>query len=100
MGIPTHWIVLERHYNRAVDFLCPVDDYKRKTPDIVMNGQLWEIKSPIRKSKNTIKRQIKRAVKQSCNIIVDKVFSAVVLNYPFWVGQCKKKDVMLYMQEK
>ena len=74
--IEAAWIIA-RHYNRAVDFLRPVDDYKRKTPDIVMNGQLWEIKSPIGKSKNTIERQIKRAVKQSRNIIVDGRRSAI-----------------------
>jgi hypothetical protein len=31
-----------------------VDDYKRKTPDIVMQGIEWEMKSPSGKSKNTI----------------------------------------------
>ena len=63
--------IIAMHYNTSVDFLRPVDDYKRKTPDIVLNGQLWEIKSPKGKSRNTIGRQMKRAVKQSKNIIVD-----------------------------
>ena len=33
------WVVA-RYYNQTIEFLRPVDDYKRKTPDIVMNGQL------------------------------------------------------------
>jgi len=64
------WI-LARHYSCTVVFLIPVDDYKRKTPDIVMQGQEWEIKSPTGNSKNTIDRQLKRAVKQSKNLVFD-----------------------------
>ncbi|MDR0652621.1 MAG: hypothetical protein LBG12_04870 [Synergistaceae bacterium] len=64
------WI-LARHYSCTVVFLIPVDDYKRKTPDIVMQGLEWEIKSPTGNSKNTIDRQLKRAVKQSKNLVFD-----------------------------
>ena len=63
--------IVANHYNARVEFLRPVDDYKRKTPDIMFRGQLWEMKSPMGKSKNTIGRQMKRALKQSRNIIVD-----------------------------
>ena len=64
------WIVAKK-YNQTVKFLNPVNDYKRKTADIVMNGQLWEMKTPTGNSKNTIERQVKRATKQSHNIIID-----------------------------
>jgi hypothetical protein len=64
------WI-LARHYSCSVEFLIPVDDYKRKTPDIVMLGLEWEIKSPTGKSKNTIERQLKRAAKQSGYMVFD-----------------------------
>jgi hypothetical protein len=64
--------VLARHYRCVVEFLIPVDDYKRKTPDIVMLGLEWEMKSPIGTSrKYTIKDQFKRASKQAKNIIID-----------------------------
>jgi len=63
--------IIAEHYNARVEFLRPIDDYKRKTPDIMFNGQLWEMKSPRGKSRNTIGRQMKRALKQSKNIIVD-----------------------------
>ena len=63
--------IIAEHYNARVEFLRPIDDYKRKTPDIMLNGQLWEMKSPKGKSRNTIGRQMKRGMKQSKNIIVD-----------------------------
>ena len=63
--------IIAEHYNARVEFLRPIDDYKRKTPDIKFNGKLWEMKSPMGKSRNTIGRQMKRAMKQSKNIVVD-----------------------------
>ena len=62
---------LARHYKCVVEFLVPVDDYKRKTPDIVMLGTEWEIKSPTGNSKYTIQKQFRRASKQAKNIIID-----------------------------
>jgi hypothetical protein len=69
--------IVAQHYNQTVEFLKPLDDYRRTTPDIVMNGQLWEIKSPVGKSRRNIERQIKRALKQSRNIIIDGRRSSV-----------------------
>ena len=62
---------LARHYRCVVEFLIPIDDYKRKTADIVMFGVEWEIKCPIGKSKYTIQGQFRRASKQAKNIIID-----------------------------
>jgi hypothetical protein len=64
------WI-LARHYSCTVVFLIPIDDYKRKTPDMVMQGREWEMKSPLGKSKNTIGNQFIRAAKQSKYFIFD-----------------------------
>ena len=64
-------MILARHYQTAVEFLIPVDDYKRKSPDIVMLGVQWEIKSPKGTSKVTIKNQFQRASKQARNIVID-----------------------------
>ena len=58
------WI-LAYHYNRAVEFLRPIDGYQIKTPDIVMDGHLYEIKSPTGMSKkHTVKRQFDKATMQ------------------------------------
>ena len=62
---------LARHYKTTVEFILPVDDYMRKSADIVMLGVEWEIKCPIGKSKSTIRNQFRRASKQSKNIIID-----------------------------
>jgi len=63
--------ILARHYQNTVEFLIPVDDYKRKSADIVMLGVEWEIKCPYGASKSTIGNQFQFASKQSRNIILD-----------------------------
>jgi hypothetical protein len=64
-------MVLARHYQTTVEFLVPIDDYKRKSPDIVMFGVQWEIKCPIGTSRVTIKNQFQRGTKQARNIVID-----------------------------
>jgi len=64
-------LALANHYHCTVEFLIPVDDYMRKSADIVMHGVAWEIKSPIGASKSTIGNQFKTASKQSGNIVID-----------------------------
>lgn len=54
-----------------IEFIPPSNIPEVHRPDIVMEGIEWEIKSPMGKSKNTIRRNIKQATKQSKNIIVD-----------------------------
>ena len=63
--------ILARHYQTVVEFLVPVDDYKRKSADILMQGIAWEIKCPTGDSKSTIRNQFRRASKQSKNVIID-----------------------------
>ena len=70
------WI-LARHYEQTVEFLASIDDYKRKTPDFVMGGVMWEVKSPEGKSRQNVERQLRRALRQSRNIIFDGRRSAV-----------------------
>ena len=62
---------MARHYQKTVEFLIPVDDYKRKSADIVMLGVEWEIKCPRGASKSTIGNQFRFASKQSKNIVID-----------------------------
>lgn len=54
-----------------VTFIKPSIGYRAKTADIIMQGVSWEIKSPTGKSKHTISRHIKYAIKQSPNVIID-----------------------------
>lgn len=41
------------------------------TPDIIFMGMEWEIKSPLGKSNRTIENNMRNALKQSKNIIID-----------------------------
>lgn len=64
------WI-LARHYNCRIELLKPLDGYKRKTPDFVMNALEWEMKSPTGDSKTTISNNLIAAKLQSPNIVFD-----------------------------
>ena len=64
------WIIA-RHYNCTTEFLKPLDGYKRKTPDFVMNALEWEMKSPTGRSKTTISNNLIAAKLQSPNIVFD-----------------------------
>ena len=63
--------VLAQHYNTVVEFIVPVDDYMRKTADILMLGMEWELKCPTGSSRRTVEHQFKRASKQAKNIVID-----------------------------
>jgi hypothetical protein len=64
-------LTLARHYQAIVEFIIPVDDYKRKTADVALLGVEWELKCPMGASKSTIENQFRRASKQSRSIIID-----------------------------
>jgi len=64
------WI-LARHFGAVVEFLQPSEGYKMKTADMVMNGVIWEIKSPTGSGRTTIPNQFHRASKQSSHIVFD-----------------------------
>ncbi|MBQ2654966.1 MAG: hypothetical protein IJF83_15560 [Methanobrevibacter sp.] len=42
-----------------------------KSPDLIVRGQIWELKSPIGDGKNTIHNNIKNGHAQSYNTIID-----------------------------
>ena len=54
-----------------IEFLPPSNIPGVHRPDILMQGIEWEIKSPQGKSKNTIQKNFKLALKQSHYIIFD-----------------------------
>ncbi len=54
-----------------ITFLLPDRHKGAKTPDIAMNGLLWEIKSPKGKGPRTIENNLRLALLQSPNIILD-----------------------------
>ena len=56
---------------KDIKFLKPSQIPNTHTPDILMDGLEWEIKSPIGNSKRTIETNFRQAVKQSRYIIFD-----------------------------
>jgi hypothetical protein len=63
------WI-LAKHFNCIVEFIIPINSYKRTTVDTLINGQLWEIKTPEGNSrKNTIRDQFMRASYQKASFL-------------------------------
>lgn len=74
-------VSLEKHENETVVFFTdrhhvvelipPSNIPKAKTPDFMMDGKPWEMKSPQGKSRATVEHAFKRAAKQSENIIID-----------------------------
>lgn len=59
------------HLGYDVTFLAPDRRKNAKTPDIEMNGLHWEIKSPTGNSSRTIENNLRAAVRQSSNIVLD-----------------------------
>jgi UTP:GlnB (protein PII) uridylyltransferase len=62
---------LASKFGYDVIFLVPDRGKGAKTPDIEMNGLLWEIKSPSGKSSRTIENNLRLALRQSANIVLD-----------------------------
>ncbi len=54
-----------------VNFIKPSDIEGTNSPDFVMDGKMWETKSPIGSSVRTYEDNFKKAIKQSENIIFD-----------------------------
>ena len=54
-----------------VEFIIPSRTKGSKTPDVMIEGVLWEMKCPTGNGKKTVEKQLQRAGKQSKNIIID-----------------------------
>lgn len=54
-----------------VEFLRAKDGNRSKSPDILMDGSKWEIKSPTASKLSAVERNLKKAYHQSTNIIFD-----------------------------
>ena len=58
-------------FGKDVEFILPSRVQFSRTPDIKMDGLLWEIKSPKGSSNRTIENNLRCALRQSKNIIID-----------------------------
>ncbi len=75
-------VIVERHEKRTADFIAttlkndvifirPTRRVGSKSPDITMGGIDWEIKCPQGASSRTIENNLRQALRQSPNIIMD-----------------------------
>ncbi|HEU0266341.1 MAG TPA: hypothetical protein VFQ70_01830 [Candidatus Saccharimonadaceae bacterium] len=62
---------LATHLYHDITFLVPNRQKGRRTPDIEMDGVFWEIKGPKGRSSRTIENNLRAALRQSPNIILD-----------------------------
>ena len=61
-------LIIANYFKTDVIFLRPGH---MKTPDLLVNNEIWELKSPKGNGKNTMHNIIKTARKQSTNIVID-----------------------------
>lgn len=91
--IETAWI-LARYYKRRIEFIAPSRGYKTKSPDIILNGKMWEIKSPTGNSlSSTLRRQLRKSAKQSQYLVLDTSRTKIDDEYIL-------KSVHKYLEEK
>lgn len=54
-----------------VTFIKKSDEDREKTPDVLIDGQRWEMKAPKASNARAIDRNLRRALRQSARIIID-----------------------------
>jgi hypothetical protein len=55
----------------VVEFLAAKNVKHAKSPDVLMAGETWEIKCPAASKLSAVERNLKRAYRQSANIVFD-----------------------------
>lgn len=81
----------------VVEFL-PTDGRRdAKSPDIVMKEEKWELKSPKTDKLSAVERNLKRATKQSGNIIIDSRRMSKLQDrtvQKFLISKCKQQKTI------
>ena len=69
--------ILNEFFKSDVKFIARSDN---KTPDFLIKGLYWELKSPTGNGKYNLQHALRNAAKQSENIIIDARFSKIHIN--------------------
>ena len=69
--------ILNDFFKSDVKFVVRSDN---KTPDFLIEGLYWELKSPTGNGKYNLQHALRSAAKQSENIIIDARFSKIHIN--------------------
>lgn len=91
--------LLARYFKTDIEF---IPRSNQKTPDFIIDGVKWELKSPTGTGKRNIERQLQTGIKQSKNIVFDARRSKIhiarirnILNYQFRLAQSIKRIVLI-----
>ena len=60
-----------RAAGKTVEFIPAIRGRGVKTPDVVIDGVIWEIKSPETSNTHSLQRVLRKVSKQSPNILID-----------------------------
>ena len=74
LNIQTHEMESARALADAgydVEFAHRIEGYRVTSPDVMIGGVLWEMKAPQAGNRKAIERNLRKASKQSANIIFD-----------------------------
>ena len=92
---------------KNVEFLAPSYAKGVYSPDVQMDGQRWEIKSPCGNSKRTIENNYRNAQKQSSHIIFDlrriklgEQAAIAKIKREFTLRNSKIKRILIITKEK
>lgn len=61
----------------SIELIIPSYTPHNKNADLITEGKIWELKTPITAKKETIKRKFKESGRQSENVIIDLRFCGV-----------------------
>lgn len=91
--------LLANHFKTDVEFVLRSN---HKTPDFIINGTKWELKSPTGSGKRNIQRQLQTGMKQSKNIVFDARRSKIhifkikhTLKYQFRTTKSLKRLILI-----
>jgi hypothetical protein len=70
MDISAAWILAD-HFDAKVEFLRPVNQFMRRTPDFDIDGMRCELKTPESNKPKKIIERIRSGVEQSPIVVVD-----------------------------
>ena len=78
---------------KDVEFIKPSGTKNAKSPDVLVDGKEWEIKSALGNSRYTVEKQLKRAAHQSQNLIFDSRRTKLSTDY-------LKKEIARQLSQK
>jgi hypothetical protein len=91
--------LLAEYFKTDVEFISRSN---HKTPDFLISGVKWELKSPTGAGKRNVERQLQTGIKQSKNIVFDARRSKIhiarirnVLNYQFRLAKSINRIVLI-----